>query len=175
MITESLYSAIKKKENGAADSELTEDVLSINCRKCNKVPDFRSPGCMKCIIHHISRHGSAGRIRLRTSRDLELFGPAADALCELAIFYGFTNLSAGKGRGCSDCANSCPKVMDVVWSGFPDPNFDSARGKLASFHPADGGCTACIKRTYRALDQAEHGMNNLKKRISVETARAGGV
>jgi len=175
MITESIRSAIKKKDIGTADSELDEDVLSINCRKCNKVPDFRSPGCMKCIIHHISQQGSAGRIRLRTSKDLELFGPAAEALCELAVFYGFTALGAGRGRSCSDCANSCPRIMEIVWSGFPDPNFDSARGRLATFQPPDGGCAACVKRTHRALDQAEHGMNDLKKRISIEAARTGGV
>ena len=175
MITESIRSAIIKKDTGSADAELADDVLSINCRRCEKVPDFRAPGCMKCIIRHISQQGSAGRIRLRTSRDLELFGPAADVLCELAVFYGFTSLGAGRGKSCSDCANSCPRIMEIVWSGFPDPNFDSARGRLAAFRPADNGCAACVKRTYRALDQAEHGMNNLKKRISTEAARTGGI
>ncbi|MCL1811598.1 MAG: hypothetical protein FWG41_05215 [Methanomassiliicoccaceae archaeon] len=170
----SMLNAMNKKNAEEADSELIEDVLSISCRKCSKVPDFRSSGCMKCMIHHISVQGSAGRIRLRTSRDLELFGPAAEALCELAVFYRSASFITDGGRSCSDCANSCSKIMETAWSGFPDPNFDLARGKLMSFHPAEGKCNTCIQRTYRALDQAEHGINNLKKKISIEGARMGG-
>ncbi len=177
MKIESIRSAINGKKTEAPGSELTEDVLSINCRRCTKVPDFRSPGCLKCIIYHISQQGNAGRIRLRTSKDVELFGPAAETLCELAIFYRSTAVGGSMGgmRSCSDCNNSCPKIMDMVWAGFPDPNFESARGRLVSFRPADNRCNACIQRTYRALDQAEHGIENLKKRISIETARTGGV
>jgi hypothetical protein len=176
MEIKTILSAMNKKNTDEADSEITEDVLSINCRKCSKVPDIRSPGCMKCMIGHISQHGSAGRIRLRTSKDLELFGPAAEALCELAVFYRSATFSSnGNDRSCSDCANSCSNIMETAWTGFPDPNFDSARGRLMSFRPSEGKCNTCIQRTYRALDQAEHGINNLKKKISIESARTGGV
>jgi hypothetical protein len=176
MEIESIVSMFNKKKTDTVDAELTEDVLSINCRRCGTVPDFGSPGCLKCIIHHISQQGSAGRIRLRTSKDLELFGPAAETICELALFYRSTTLcmSKGGGRSCAECNNSCQKIMALVWSGFPDPNFDSARGRLVSFRPSDIKCNSCIQRTYRALDQAEHGINNLKKRISIEVARTGG-
>jgi len=168
--------AINRKNTDTALAELTEDVLSINCRVCNKVPDIRSPGCLRCMVHHISQHGSAGRIRLRTSKDLELFGPAADALCDLAVFYRSAAVKNNSGgKSCSDCSNSCYMIMGAVWSGFPDLNFDSARGRLMSFRPADGRCNLCIQKTYRALDQAEHGINNLKKKISIETARTGGI
>ena len=172
----SIFSAMSKRHSDAANAELTENVLSINCRKCSKAPDIRSSGCMRCMIHHISQQGSAERIRLRTSKDLELFGPAAEALCEVAVFYRAASMSMnGGGKSCSNCANSCSKIMEIAWSGFPDPNFDSARGKLMSFRPADSSCNLCIQKTYRALDQAEHGMNNLKKKISIETARTGGI
>jgi len=167
---------IKKKNNDTADAEIAEDVLSINCRNCSKVPDVRSPGCMRCIIFHISRNGNAERIRLRTSRDLELFGPATEILCEMAVFYGSVNTNkSNSGRSCSDCSNSHSKIMEILWSEFPNPNFDSARGRLMSFRPEDSRCNLCIQKTYRALDQAEHGMNNLKKKITLETARTGGV
>lgn len=176
MELESIFSAISKKKTETADAGLEEEVLSINCRKCDMAPDFRSPNCLKCIIYHISQQGNAGRIRLRTSRDMELFGPAAEILCELSVFYRSTALDIrkGDGRPCADCGNSCSKIMSIVWSGFPDPSFDSARGRLATFHPSDGKCSACIQKTYRALDQAELGINNLKKKISIESARTGG-
>jgi len=167
---------MKKKIEHTAEAELTEDVLSINCRGCTKAPDFTSPGCMRCIIFHISQLGSAGRIRLRTSKDMELFGPAADTLCELAGFYRSPSFSMNKGnsRACSSCDHSCQKIMEIVWSGFPDPNFESARSRLMSFHQTDSRCNICIQKSYRALDQAELGMRNLKKKISLETARTGG-
>ena len=168
---------IKRKNAESVDAELSEDVLSISCRKCSKVPDLRSPVCMKCMIHHVSQQGNAGRIRLRTSRDLEVFGSAAEVLCELAVFYRSTalNTSGANGRTCSDCANSCQKIMEIIWAGFPDPKFDSARGRLMSFHPAESKCNSCIQKTYRALDQAELGMNNLKKKVIIEAARKGGI
>jgi len=167
--------AMNRKNIDTVSAELTEDVLSINCRICSKVPDIGSSGCMRCMIHHISQQGSAGRIRLRTSKDLELFGPAADALCELAVFYGSAANNNNGSKSCSDCNNSCHKIMEALWSGFPEINFDSARGRLMSFHPADSRCNLCIQKTYRALDQTEHSMKALKKKISIETARMGGI
>ena len=176
MEIKSILFTMKKKNVDTTFAELTEDVLSINCRKCSKVPDVKSQGCLRCMIHHVAQQGSAGRIRLRTSKDLELFGPAAEAICELAVFYRpAAPCTNGGGKSCSNCNNSFQNVMGIVWSGFPDPNFDSARGRLMSFHPADSRCNHCIQKTYRALDQMEHGINNLKKKISIEAARTGGV
>ena len=176
MDLKSIQLAITKNKNETADAELKEDVLLINCRKCSSVPDFRSTGCVRCMMHHISKQGSAERIRLRTSKDIEIFGSAAETLCELAHLYRSTSLQVSKegDRSCSECINSCPKIMEIVWSGFPDPNFDSARGRLASFRPSDIRCNTCIQRTYRAIEQTEHGVNKLKKRISIEAARTGG-
>ena len=176
MEIDSILSIVNRKPIETTSAELTDNVLSINCRKCSKVPDVRSPVCMKCMMHHISQHGNAERIRMRTSRDLELFGSAAETICELAVFYRMSAAGTNKGgRSCSDCSNSCSKIMEMIWSGFPDPNFDSARGRLAAFRPSESGCNVCIQRTYRAIDQAEYGINVLKKKISIETARAGGV
>jgi hypothetical protein len=176
MAIESIRSIISKKSIETADAELVEDVLSINCRKCSKVPNVRSPFCMKCMIHHISQQGNAERIRLRTSKDLEIFGSAAETLCEMAVFYRSSNIGGGSnGKSCADCAYSCPKIMEIIWSGFPDPNFDSARGRMASFRPSDNGCNSCIQRTYRAIDQTELGINNLKKKVSIEAVRTGGI
>jgi len=171
-----IHLVIKKKNNDTYDAEIKEDVLSINCRSCSKVPDIRSPGCMRCMVHHISRFGNAERIRLRTSRDLELFGPAAETLCEIAAFQWSATLSVNNGRkSCTGCNNSRSRIMDILWSEFPEPNFDSARGRLMSFRPEDSRCNLCIQKTYRALDQVEHGINNLKKKISLETARVGDI
>lgn len=164
------------KSEAKCNTELTDDVLCIDCRCCSKVPDVRTNECMRCMVANISEYGNTGRIRLRTSRDLELSGSAAEMMCELAMLYRSTiPLSISDSRSCNDCNNSCRKVMEIIWSGFPDPNFDSARGRLTSFHPSKGECNTCIQRTYRTLDQTELGFNNLRKKISMEIARNGGV
>ncbi|MDR1690532.1 MAG: hypothetical protein LBR42_01640 [Candidatus Methanoplasma sp.] len=176
MITESINSLFSKKGPDHAGSELADDVLCIDCKRCSTVPDVRSVNCLGCMMHHISQHGNAGRIRLRTGRDLELSGPAAEIICEMAALHGTMDSEfSGTGkRSCGDCMNSRSKIMGMIRSGFPEPNFDSARGRLASFRPSENECNSCIQRTYRALDQTELGLNNLKKKISIEAARTGG-
>lgn len=177
MITiDNLRSSLTGKNEARTITELTDDVLCIDCRCCKKVPDVGSSDCMRCIVWNISEHGNAGRIRLRTSKDIELSGVSAEMMCELAMLYRSTMpLSIHGMRSCQDCNNSCTKVMELIWSGFPDPNFDSARGRLTSFHPSKNECNSCIQRTYRFLDQTELGFDNLRKRISLEVARNGGV
>lgn len=173
----SIKNVFEKDDRKGTETELADDVLRIDCRGCSKAPDIRSTDCVRCIVTNITEYGNAGRIRLRTSRDLEIYGPAAEMFCELAMLYRSTLpfSSQNKQRSCSDCSNSCSRIMDMVWAGFPDPNFDSARGRLMAFRPTGSECNSCIQRTYRALEQTELGVNNLRKRISVEAARKGGI
>lgn len=176
ILIENIRSIAKNKNKNRSSTELIDDVLCIDCRCCRKVPDVKTIECMRCMVANISEYGNAGRIRLRTSRDLELSGPAAEMMCELAMLCRSTMpFSINDSRSCNDCNNSCGRVMEIIWSGFPDPNFDSARGRLTSFRPSKGECNTCIQRTYRALDQTELGFNNLRKKISMEIARNGGV
>ncbi len=167
----------ERKDPSSNSSELNDDVLCINCRGCRRVPDIGSKDCIRCITININEQGNAGRIRLRTSRDLEIHGTAAEIICELAMISrsSVPYSSAFERRSCSECNNSCNRIMDILWSGFPDPNFESARGRLAGFFPSSGECNACVQRTYRALDQVELGMERLRKRMSIESARKGGV
>ncbi|MDR1404359.1 MAG: hypothetical protein LBJ20_02165 [Candidatus Methanoplasma sp.] len=172
-----IFQTTKKSDRRRLGAELMDDVLCIDCRGCRKIPDVRSSECLRCIVSNISQQGNASRIRLRTSRDLELFGPATDALCEMAILYQ-SMMPVGKNgckKTCSECINSYQKVSEIIWSGFPDPNFDSARGRLGSFRTQNAECSACMQKTYRALDQAELGIENIRKKVSVEVARLGDI
>lgn len=167
---------VKKKEVEKRTTRLNDDVLCIDCRSCKKIPNVRSPDCMKCMVINIAEYGNAGRIRLRTSRDLEISGTAAEMMCELSMLYRSMMTSSVNGnRSCGDCGNSCGKVLDILWAGFPDPNFDSARNMMMSFRPSKSECNSCMQRTYRILDQTELGFNNFRKKISLETARNGGI
>ena len=156
---------------------MVSDTLCIDCRGCAQIPDVKSPDCIRCMVHNISQYGNAERIRMRTGRDLEISGVATELLCDLA-FVDRSSQVVGRSennRSCSNCDYSCEKIFDLAWQGFPDPYFEAARGRLLEFRPVERECATCIQKTYRALDQSELGLNNIKKRVSVLAIRGGGV
>ncbi|MDD2410627.1 MAG: hypothetical protein PHV81_03000 [Candidatus Methanomethylophilaceae archaeon] len=165
-----MYSGAKKKgnrKNGAAGSEIEGDVLSIDCRDCGKIPDPGSAECIRCIVSRISENGCAVRIRLRTGRDTEISGPAAEVLCELSfIDRSASSVGVRKMRRCGSCRYSCDRVVGIAWGAFPSPDFAGARGKLMSFRPSNSVCEVCVQKTYRALDQAELSISEVSKRVS---------
>ncbi|MDR2845908.1 MAG: hypothetical protein LBV63_01340 [Candidatus Methanoplasma sp.] len=169
--------ATGKKNGAAVSSEIVDDVLCMDCRSCTHVPEVRSNDCIRCIIAHISQHGNANKVKLRTSRDLELSGFAVEILCEMASLDRSSNSLSRSERShaCSGCSCSCAKVFNVAWAGFPDPYFDAARSKLMNFKPSSRECEVCVQKTYRSLDQSELGLKNIKRKTALEVARTGGV
>ncbi|MFA6952678.1 MAG: hypothetical protein WCQ23_06425 [Candidatus Methanomethylophilaceae archaeon] len=169
---ESLTVMLGKKQKSSPIS-VEDDVLCIDCRDCRAVPEIRSPDCIRCIVRCISQSGNAERIKLRTSRDLEISGPAAEILCELSFLDRTADNMNGhnKPRSCANCEYSCDRIFDIAWQGFPDPYFESARGKLMRFRAEDQMCSTCLQKTYRALDQAELGLKNIKKKAALTAAR----
>ncbi|MDN5357717.1 MAG: hypothetical protein PWR17_886 [Candidatus Methanomethylophilaceae archaeon] len=172
MIMEQRFPKKKNGKNGAARSKIDGDVLSIDCRDCGNVPDAGSAECIRCIVSNISENGCAARIRLRTGRDLEISGPAAEILCKLSfIDKSASSIGGSRTHRCRSCHYSCDKIVSIAWSSFPTPDFSGARGKLMSFRTANNICDVCIQKTYRVLDQAELSVSEISKRTS---AMAGG-
>ena len=171
-----MYSLKKNDMRQTKDAEMCDDTLHIECRKCKRAPNIRSSECMGCMVDCITECGNADRIRLRTSRDLELSGQAAELLCELAGIRMFAkSVHRGlKGRNCAGCEHSCERVLASAWSGFPEPSFDTARNGLMKFSPSSPACSNCIQKSYRILDQTELNMGNFRKKVSLEVARKGG-
>lgn len=164
-----------QKKPDACKASIENDVLCIECTKCNRLPDTRSSECISCIIKCISEVGSSERLRLRTSRDVEVSGTAADILCELAsVDRSVRSMSkSDKTRSCNGCRCSPNYVFDRAWQSFPDPNFDMARKEMMSFRPEGRSCENCLMKTYRALDQAEYTLSGIRKKIAIEAVRAG--
>ena len=176
-IKDLLNSVTKKKDDQGPRAEMSEDILCIDCRGCDKAPSVRSQSCIRCMINNLSVSGSAGRIKLRTSRDLELSGPATELLSDLAsIKRTADNLQMYRSsRSCAGCDRSCERVMSSAWEGFPEPYFDVARKRLMISGPSNPSCNTCIQKTYRVLDQTELGIENIRKKISTEITKAGGI
>ncbi|MGE0015375.1 MAG: hypothetical protein AB7S83_04240 [Candidatus Methanomethylophilaceae archaeon] len=157
----------KNRKNSVAGAKIDGDVLSIDCQDCRKVPDAGSAECIRCIVSKVSENGCASRIRLRTGRDTEISGPAAEVLCELSFIDRSTSsVGGGPMRRCGSCRHSCDRIVGIAWSAFPAPDFAGARGKLMSFRPSNGVCEVCVQKTYRALDQAELSISEISKRVS---------
>ena len=104
---------------------------------------------------------------MRTGRDIEISGPAAELLCELSFVDRSSSAVNTVKRGrCRACRYSEDRIMDIAWETFPEPDFAGARGRLMTFRTGNGVCDVCIQRTYRALDQAELSMSEISRRAS---------
>ena len=172
-----LRSVLNNKGQKKVGSEIIDDTLRIDCRNCRGAPNIRSSECMKCMINNIAVQGNVDKIRLRTSRDMELSGQAVEILCDIASTrrYALLIQENNRSRMCSGCDHSRRKMLDLAWVGFPEPNFDTARNKLMTSNSSEPSCSLCIQKTYRTLDQAELGIENIKKKISAEVARTRGI
>lgn len=155
-------------------AELDGDTLCIDCGGCGQVPDIRSGECVRCVVGRISALGNADRIRLRAGRDLEVFGDAAEVLCDLASLDRLVRGAASStGLRCGACEHSCKRIVEEVWEDFPEPRFGGVRGRLMGFRAEDRRCVDCIQATYRLLDQAEIGLEEIRRK-TLRTGNTGG-
>lgn len=172
---EKLHSAILKKNADPRNLEITGNMLHIDCRDCGRMPDVGSPACVRCMVSAVSEKGSVDRIRLRSGKDTEISGAAAEVLCEMAFIersMHSTSESSGM-HGCRSCGFSCAEMLDTAWAGFPDPCFDDARAKLMVFRPQNRDCENCMQKTYRALEQAELGFRGVRGKLLQKAGNGG--
>ena len=161
----------KNKKNLVA-SKIDEDVLSIDCRDCGRIPDAACAECIRCIVTEMKKHGCVERIRMRTGRDIEVSGPAAEIICELLFIDKSSSAIRTKKKGkCRSCNYSGDRIIDIAWESFPSPDFAGARGKLMSFKTGRNVCDVCVQKTYRALDQAELSISELSQKASLLSNR----
>lgn len=173
----SILPSVKRKEAACPLQSRSVDpagILHIDCCACSQLPDVGSPGCVRCIADALAQLGGADRIQLRTGKDTEISGPAAEILCELAA-VNRVSLSATDDRRCASCARSPQRVMAAAWADFPEPSFAAARNGLYTA-PEDGpGCAACLQRTHSALTMAERNMDRVRQKAAAMAAAKGGV
>jgi hypothetical protein len=148
-------------------------ILRIDCHGCAQLPDVGSPMCVRCIVNAVAELGGADRIQLRTGKDTEISGVAAELLCDLAS-VNRVSLDGNGDRRCAICSRAPQRVMAAAWTDFPDPSFAAAREGLYTA-PGDGlGCAACLQRTHSALVMAERNMDRVKKKAAELAVNRGG-
>ncbi|MDR0524215.1 MAG: hypothetical protein LBG62_07355 [Candidatus Methanoplasma sp.] len=160
--------AVGRREAPRPATESAEGSLRIDCRACARAPEARSNECIRCVVKAISGSGAAGKVVLRSRRDIEISGAALDILCDIAALDASAGSMPGQGssRACSRCEYSRRRIFDMAWVGLPDPYFDEARSRLSGFSPRSEECAACARRTAWALDHAESGLDRIKKRAA---------
>ena len=58
------------------------------------------------------------------------------------------------------------RVMDAAWAAFPKNAVFEGRKALRADHPSREGCSECVMRTSRALDQMEAGLERVMRGMS---------
>jgi hypothetical protein len=168
--------SIGSKKCDVTSATMDEEVLCIDCRNCNQLSDPKSMPCINCMISSISELGNAERIKLRSGRDTEISGRAAEIFCELTDVTRFSDLKVDpvRGRSCAGCEYSPERILDLVQADFPDLSFEQVRSKLMVFRPEGHECSLCLQKTYRMLDQVELSMEKIRKKVFLESERNGG-
>ena len=169
--------SLKRKQKGPAlgSSYRIDDsnTLCVNCRGCDQFPDSCSQVCISCICEAIASNGTAERIRLVSSKDIEISGGTAELICSLARIRR-PLLNTPKGRQCSRCPRSPMAILDATWSDFPDPDFKRACARLYSDSNDGPECIACMQRTYNAISATEKEMDSIRSKAK-ELCRSKGV
>lgn len=164
----------KQKSVLPGDAVLTGNILTIQCRGCEHLPDACSQNCINCICDAIVREGTAERIRLLSGKDIDISGPSAEIFCDLAkVNRPITTIPTG--RKCMKCPRSPAKVLENVWAEFPDPSFTSACARLYTDSRDGPECYACLQKTYSALMAADGEMNSIREKTSSLAGGKGGV
>ena len=158
----------RKNKKNQVRSKIDEDVLSIDCRDCGRIPDAACSECIRCIVTEMKKHGCVERVRMRTGRDIEISGSVVEILCELTFIDKSSSVIRNKKKGrCRSCNYSSEKIIEIAWKSFPSPDFSGARGKLMSFKTGRNVCDICVQKTYRALDQAELSISEISEKASL--------
>ncbi len=138
-------------------SELSGDLLVIDCRGCAYAPVPGSNECLRCMVRCMCDAGSADRVVLRTGRDIEISGKAGRLVKDAASAMRWSiPIAKPKGR-CRMCPASRDAVVRAAWERFPDAPDGSVRAMLSDIPDRDG-CAECAAGTARILDQIGDGI-----------------
>ena len=155
-----LFEGIGRRED-TVRGERQGDALVIDCRSCRLVPVPGSDECIRCMVGSMCEAGGARRIVLRTGMDVEVSGAAAEAVREIASLRRWSTSGQRTAARCRSCPMSRDRVMTAVWNGFPRNAVFEGRKALKDGHPGRSGCSECVMRTSRALDQMETGIRKV--------------
>ena len=149
------------KDDADPEAYMEGDALVIDCRGCTLLPVPGSDECIRCMVDSMCRTGNASRVILRTGRDTEVSGGSGKAVREAASLKRWA-LPPKEPRGrCSRCRLSRKVLVETAWSEFPRKGTYMALSFDDSDVPAGEGCSECVRRTRRVLEQMDRRMDSL--------------
>lgn len=167
-IIEAVKGAMPGREEGP-EVRREGDALIIDCRGCRLRPVPGSEECIGCMVRSMCSAGGANRIVLRTGTDTEVSGAAGRAIREAASMMRWTSACEKLPARCRACPASRARVMEAAWAAFPANAVFTGRKMIEEANRDREGCSECVMRTSRALDQMELG---IRRMVSQMTGRA---
>ena len=136
-------------------------ILRITCDGCERSPDACEPMCLRCMTDAVHRAGASERIRMTGTKDIEITGRAAEAICLLSDAVHM-NVCDPRDPGCRDCECRPSMMAEALWSTFPEPSFQTAKQVIRREKTDDPGCASCLQRTSALLLNAEVRMERVR-------------
>lgn len=167
-IIEAVKGAMPGREEGP-EVRREGDALIIDCRGCRLRPVPGSEECIGCMVRSMCSAGGTDRIVLRTGTDTEVSGAAGRAIREAASMMRWTSACEKLPARCRACPASRARVMEAAWAAFPANAVFTGRKMIEEANRDREGCSECVMRTSRALDQMELG---IRRMVSQMTGRA---
>ena len=160
----------KRNETTRMPGEAVRDpsgILRISCDGCERSPDACEPECLKCMTDAVHRAGASERIRMTGTKDIEVTGRAAEAICLLSDAVHM-NVCDPRDPGCRDCECRPSMMAEALWSTFPEPSFQAAKQVIRREKTDDPGCASCLQRTSALLLNAEVQMERIRSCLGGE-------
>ena len=148
----------QRRSEGHPPTDLTGDLLTIDCRGCGYAPVPGSKECLGCMVERMCETGGADRLVLRTGKDIEISGKAGRAVKEAASLRRWSLPHDVPTGRCRTCPVSRREIMSRAWERFPEGMTDGLAEQVVSQVPDRDGCRGCIEATVRALVQLDEGM-----------------
>lgn len=161
-----LTGMLSRGKDDAPKASLSGDSLIIDCRGCEFIPLPGSKECIRCMVFSLCSVGGAGRIVMRTGRDIEVSGTAGRILRDVSSLKRWSvPAEPPKGR-CRTCPVSRTAVVEEAWSRFPDPVLGMTAEEIVSSAPDREGCAECTATTVKTLDQISEGMSAIRRSMT---------
>ncbi|MBE6528411.1 MAG: hypothetical protein E7Z64_04510 [Thermoplasmata archaeon] len=151
------------KESGRPTSE-NGDTLVIECEGCRYNPEPCSKECLSCIVDEMSQTSGKTRTILRKGKDVEISGRSMNAIRSISLLKRWSVPVVQEQLRCRRCSRSRRSVMDNLWKGFPELDFDSAYADLDP-DGTDERCSKCIRSSLKAVEQLECDIERIRSDI----------
>lgn len=158
-------------QNKGKEQTKNDDVLRIDCRKCEQLSEYGNPTCLRCIIGKIESEPK--KIVLDSGVEKEYAGDSVRLAIKLSKC--FNKESTTKSQKCDKCSFSENKIMDTIWDSLTITNIDSMIFKLDNAVSDSEECQKCNIETKKKLEEKRNKLYQVSKEALASANKIVGV